>query len=196
MAVSEISLTPRTKGRALAPLEVVLVGEVGQGDLALLASEREVPSVPPLIAKLRDRHHALARLLAQGMTDGEASAVTGYDPSRIAILKRDPSFRALMADKATIEDALQADFMERATLLSLTAVNNLQERLENDADPLPASMELEIAKFAADRTGHAPVQKTFNVNANVDLGSRLSAARGRLAAIVQASRDPDGSEGS
>lgn len=188
MAQPELSLAPRTKGRAQARLDVVPVRELTAGDLALLASEREIPSAPPLIQRLRDRHQALARCLAQGMTDNEASIITGYDASRISILKRDPSFRALIDTFAKLEDGLQADFMERTTTLTLTAINNLQEALEDDANPLPASMQLEIAKFGADRTGHAPTQKTFNVNANVDLGSRMSEARKRLAQVVEAKR--------
>lgn len=190
MAQPELSLAPRTVGRARAVLDVVPVRELTESDLALLASEREVttPQVGPLVQRLRDRHQALARCLAQGMTQVEASIITGYDQSRISLLLRDPSFAALVAGFKKMEDGLMADFMERTTTLTLTAINNLQDRLEDEANPLPASMELEIAKFGADRTGHAPVQKTFNVNANVDLGSRMSEARKRLAQVVEAKR--------
>lgn len=186
MAAEPVSLAPRTRGRATAPVEIELVRELTQGDLALLASEREIPVAPTLIAKLRDRHHSLARVLAQGMSDSEASAITGYDPSRISILKNDPTFKALLMDYRRIEDHLQADFQERTSVLATTAIANMQDALEDDESPLPVSMVLEIAKFAADRTGHAPVTKTFNVNANVDLGSRMGAARKRLAEIVNA----------
>lgn len=185
MAKAELSLAPQTKGKLAKPLLVEPVRELTEGDLTLLASEREVSVVPPLVQRLRDRHQALARCLAQGMTESEAAIVTGYDVNRISILKRDPSFKALIDTFAKIEDGLQADFMERTAVLTLTAINNMQEALEDDEKPLPISMQLEIAKFGADRTGHAPVQKTFNLNANVDLGSRMSEARKRLAAVVE-----------
>lgn len=174
----QLDIAPRTKGRGVKPLTVELVRELGQSDLALLASERH--TTPPLIVRLRERHHALARCLAQGLKDAECSAITGYDPSRISILKRDPSFQKLVEDYRSIEAGLAADFTERAALLSLTAMGNLQDRLEDDANPLPASMELEIAKTFADRTGHAPVQKSVNMNVNAELGTRLNAARKRL----------------
>lgn len=187
MAAAELHLAPRTTGRAVARLEVVAVRPLTPADLALLASEREVPA-PSVAVKLRDRHHALARCLAQGMSQAEASMITGYNQPWISTLLRDPTFQALVADYASIEAGLQAEFMERASVLSLTAMNNLQDALEDDAKPVPLSMTLEIAKFAADRTGHAPVQKSLNINANVDLGSRMEAARRRLAEVVEGKR--------
>lgn len=183
MTVPELNIAPRGRGRAAAPVFAEVVRELVPSDLALLASERQIK--PPSIVRIRDRHHALARVLAQGATDADASRITGYDPSRISILKGDPTFRALIEDYKSVEDGMLADFTERTMVLSLTAVNNLQELLENDEAPLPASMQLEIAKFAADRTGHAPVQKSVNMNVNADLGSRLAAARARLAKGVQ-----------
>lgn len=178
MPVPELELAPRIKGRATRQLSVEFVREVEEADYALLASSRG--SQPSLIKRLRDRHHALARLLAQGMKDSEVSLITGYDLSRISILKRDPTFQQLLSDYEKIEDGLMAEFQDRASLLTLTAMNNLQERLEDEENPLPAGMELEIAKTFADRTGHAPVQRNLNLNANVDLGTRLSQARERV----------------
>ncbi len=186
MGQPTFSLAPRTRGRAPAEYSVEFVRELGPGDLVLLASERGVS--PPMPLKLNDRHHSLARCIAQGMTDSEASIVTGYDPSRISILKQSPLFRQLVHTFRAQEDDLHASFIERATILSLTAMNSLQDDLENEENPLPAGMKLEIAKFGSDRIGHAPVQKTFNVNANVNLGSRLGEARKRLEAVVQSSR--------
>ena len=79
-----------------------------------------------------------------------------------------------------VENALFAEFTERATNLSLTAMNKLQELLEDDDAPVSVGTALEIAKFAADRTGHAPVNKSMNVNINADLGARMEAAKRRL----------------
>lgn len=178
MAVSELDMVARTKGRAAKPVIAEFVREILPADVALLASERGIQPKP--IQKLRDRHHALARCLASGMADAEAAAITGYDVSRISILRNDATFRELLSHYRTMENEVLAEFMDRATTLSLTAMNNLQERLENDEEPLSASMELEIAKFAADRTGHAPIQRNVNVNASLDLGNRLDQARRRL----------------
>lgn len=167
-------------------LEILETRELNASDLALLATERTLPSqaTMPVVVRLRERHHHLARVLATGATHTEASAITGYEPARISVLLNSPSFKGLVEDYRRLENAAMADFMERATNLSLTAIDTLQDDLERETETgesyLPASMRLELAKFAADRTGHAPVQKTFNVNANVDMGSRLAAARKRL----------------
>jgi hypothetical protein len=182
--VPELNIAPRTRGRAATPITVELVGELTPSDLALLATERQIKA--PALVRLRDRHHALARALASGMKPAEAAMMTGYDISRISILQSDPTFAQLVSDYKTISDGVYADFVERTNLLSLTAVENLQTMLENDESPLPASMQLEIAKFAADRTGHAPVQKNVQVNVNANLGDRLTAARRRLAQTVEA----------
>lgn len=150
--------------------------DLSPADLALLASERQVQA--PKIQRLRDRHHALAKCLAEGMSNAEAAAVTGYDPSRISILKGDASFQELVAHYRQVEDALLAEFTQRATILTLTAMDNLQEAAE--AGELTVGQSLEIAKTFADRTGHAPLQRVQQTNINVDLGGRLQAARSRL----------------
>lgn len=190
MPVADLNLdTPRTRGRAPRAVEVEFLRDLGEADLVLLASERQVTA--PSIKRLRDRHHALARLLAQGMSNAEASAITGYDPSRISILKKDPTFAELVAHYHTQENALLAEFTERATTLTLEAMNVLQDAAEEGE--LTIGQALEIAKTFADRTGHAPVTKVQQTNINLDLGGRLAAARSRLeqARIVASLPSPE-----
>ena len=176
--ISELDIGPRGRGRASKALDASMVRPLAPSDLALLASERGTASRP--VARLRDRHHSLARCLARGMSNAEAAIVTGYDPSRISVLKGDPSFQELLSYYRACEDELLADFTQRATDLTLTAMDALQEAIEDEENPMAPAMILEVAKFAADRTGHAPVTKSLNVNVNADLGNRLDAARKRL----------------
>lgn len=185
MAVPELDFAPRS-GRRTAPLAVEAVRALGEADLALLASERGTRA--PAVKKLRDRHHQLARLMAQGMKVAELSAITGYDPSRISILKGDPSFRELLAQYREVEDGLLGEFTERAAVLTLSAINEIHDRLEDEPESFTVQTLLEVSKTFADRTGHAPVQKNLNLNANVDLGNRLSAARKRLAEVSAGER--------
>lgn len=187
MTFPELDIAPRTRGRAPAPLSLEFVRDLTPADLSLLASERSIQ--PAEITRLRERHHALARCLALGMKDSEAAGVTGYDASRISILRRSSAFQGLIEDYKSLGSARLAEFTDRATTLAITAMENLQEALENDEVPVPLSMSLEIAKFAADRTGHAPVTKNIQLNANVELGSRLQAARKRLADLRDSAID-------
>ncbi len=183
MAMQQLDIAPRTRGRGAKALVLEPLGELSPADLALLASERGVK--PPGIKLLRERHHALARCLAGGMSNAEASIITGYDPSRISILKSDPMFEALIEDYKSIGAAVTADFVERTNLLALTVVNSLMEDLENEDQPISIPVRLEIAKFAADRTGNGPTTKTSNVNVNINLGERLRAARERSNALLR-----------
>lgn len=114
------------------------------------------------------------------MSNTEAALVTGYDPSRISILKGDPSFQALLADYRTLADGAQADFFARSSMLSISVVNRLQDIVDDDEDLSPSTL-LEIGKFSADRSGNAPVTKNLNVNVNHQFGDKLKAARERAA---------------
>ncbi len=184
--VAELALSLDPRGRRSAPLEVRVLGDVGESDLALLAGSRGIQA--PTIKKLRDRHHALAKCLASGMKDGEASLITGYDVSRISILKSDPTFKQLMAEYHSIAEGAFADFQARAAIVTVEALNQIQEELEEDAERVEAGMErtiplgakLAIVEKLADRTGHAPVAKSVQVNATVDLTERLERARQRV----------------
>jgi hypothetical protein len=118
-------------------------------------------------------------MVANGMSNGQISLISGMDPSRISVLRSDPTFKELVADYKTIDDGLQAEFMERATTLTLTAMESIQDDLEDPQREMPTSTKLEIAKFGSDRIGHGPVTKTSNVNVNVELATRISTARKR-----------------
>lgn len=179
MAAPELEISLRTRGRAAAPMHAEEIRELTSADLTLLASGRGIKPIP--LKKLGDRHHLIARLVAQGTKTGEIMAITGMCVSRISILKGDPTFKELVAHYQAVNEGAYADFTDRATLAALTAINNIQEKLEDEENPIPVSMELEIAKAFADRTGYAPVQKSLAVTANVELGSRLAAAQKRLA---------------
>lgn len=178
MSIPELALELRTRGRPASPLTAVVVRELADADLALLASGRGVSAKP--LVRLRDRHHAIARMVAQGRETGEISAITGMCLSRISILKNDPTFAELVSHYKQMGDAAQGEFVDRATTLALTAMDNLQTMLEDEENPLSANQTAEILKLAADRVGHAPVTKVQNTNINVDLGTKLAQARGRL----------------
>lgn len=182
MTFAELDITPRTKGRAAKPLRLEAAGELVPADLALLASERGIKPTELLV--LRERHHALARCLAAGMSNNEASIITGYDPSRISILKSQPLFQQMMQEYKDQSSGIAADFVERANTLGLTVLSRLQEQVE-DREDISLSTLLEVGKFAADRSGNAPTTKTQNVNVNVNFGDKLRAARDRANAALK-----------
>lgn len=174
---TRLNLQTARPGRRSVAVYCAQVGEVSESDLVLLAGERGIKPRP--IARLRDRHHAIARYLAQGLKEGEVAAITGYCLSRISVLKADPTFQNLVKHYQEVENSAQGEFIERATLASLTALAELQERLEEAPESFSTGDLLEVTKVTADRTGHAPVTKSVSINATIGMGDRLEQARQR-----------------
>ena len=163
-------------GRPAEELTATVVRELTPSDLALLA-EGGRGSASQKIKKLRDSHHALARALAGGMSNPEASLATGYDLGYISILKSDPTFQELVAFYRANLDIAMSSLHDKLSTISKVAADELRDRLEEKPDEIGTTHLIEIVKMGADRTGHGP--KSTQVNINVDLAERLSAARKR-----------------
>lgn len=172
----------RTRGRAAKSVVFAEVRSLEASDLALLAEEKG--SKAPPLKRLGDRHHALARCLASGMSERDAAIACGYVQSRVSVLKSDPAFQELLAFYREDTDRAYRDMHERLAGLSRDAVDELHSRLEEDmvAEEKKISVGhlLEIAKMGADRTGHGP-SSSQTVNVNVGIAARLEAARRRVA---------------
>lgn len=132
----------------------------------------------PALRKLTERHHRLARALAEGMSETEAAIVVGYSVSRISILKDDPSFKDLVAHYAEQVQERFADLQDRLSALAATAVDELNDRLEISPEDFSNDDLRKLAALAADRTGHGPTS-TSTHNVNIGLAERLDAARVR-----------------
>lgn len=176
----DLNLDVSLIGRKPKSLGVEITRELTESDLALLSVERGIQ--PLSLTRISERHHALARCVASGMTGAEASAITGYTQSRISILKDDPAFQELVAFYRTDKAALVVDLQTRMTALTIDAVDQLHEKVEEGK--LEPEALLDIAKFGADRTGHGPQSRNTNVNVNVNLAGRLADARRRREGAV------------
>lgn len=179
----------RTRGRAPAVIEAEVTRELSLADLALLSVEKG--STAPNIKSLRESHHALARSLASGVKPAEASIITGYSTSRISILQADPAFKELVQFYRENANLAYADLHERMGVLALDAAETLLERLNDDPDSMSSGFLLDLMKTLADRTGHGPQTKSTNVNVNINLASRLEAARRRSGLVALPERRDD-----
>lgn len=169
--------TIRGRGRPKAQIEVALVRPVTRADIAL-ASVPKGMAAPPL-KRLRDRHHALARALSSGMSEADAAALTGYDISRVSILKADPTFRELLEFyRGTVTEAY-LDMHAQLAALGMDAADELQHRLETNPESLENKELMALVTISADRTGHGPQSKSLNVNVNVGLADRMQQAMRR-----------------
>lgn len=167
----------QTVGRPRKRIEYEVLGELTLEDLEGLGVEKGLKSLSP-VKRISDRHHALARCIASGVTDFEASVVTGYCLGRIRGLKQDPAFKELVTfyRGAVIEKF--ADLHERLAGLAVDAADLLRDRMEDSPEEISTGQLTELVKMGADRTGHGPSNTTVNVN--IGLASRLEAARKRV----------------
>lgn len=172
----------RTRGRAARSIAFAEVRLLDGTDLAMLSEEKGVQA--PALKRLSDRHHALARCLSSGMSEGDAALACGYVSSRVSILKSDPAFQELLAFYRDDTDRAYRDMHERLAGLSRDAVDELHTRLEDDIQAeekkISVGQLLEIAKMGSDRTGYGP-QSSQTVNVNVGIAAKLEAARRRVA---------------
>lgn len=162
-------------GRAAKAIHAEVVRPLTESDLALLATERGIK--PTHIQRITNRHHALARCLASGMSATEAGLCTGYTASRISILKDDPSFEELIAFYRTDKALPVQGLNEKLVAIASDSAAVLLDRLELEPEKFSVGELQDQVKIGADRTGFGP--KSTQVNVNVNLGDRLRAARER-----------------
>lgn len=165
------------------PLIADVERELDIGDLAAL--NEPANSKAPALQRISDRHHRLARLLAEGMSPAEAGMACSYVPSRVSILQADPSFQALVAMYREKLDHVYNDLHERLKSLAATAADELLHRLEDAPDGFETGDLTKLVALGADRTGHGPSSTTQH-NIFHGFAERLDKARARRIAAEDA----------
>lgn len=171
-----MGLDLRTTGRAAKPVSAEFERELDLDDILSLQEERGVKAPP--VREFRERHHALARLIAEGKKPGEAAILMRYTQSRMSVLLDDPAFKELVEHYRGLVQEQFVDFQRKLAEVSTDALHLLQERLEDKGDEVSDAMLLRIVEVGADRTGHGPSQKS-EVNIKIGLAERLQQARQR-----------------
>lgn len=140
-------------------------------------------AMPPL-KRIRERHQSLARAIAlhPEKSQKQIALEHGIAPGTLSRLCGDQTFKDLVEHyKQDLEVALE-DTVAKLSTLSREAIDELQERLDNNPDDLTTGQLIEIVKMSADRSGHGPTSQQ-NVNINVGLANRLNEARERVKQI-------------
>lgn len=156
------------------------------GEITELTDGEEAPAQPPVppLQRLRDSHHAVARLVAAGLNDQEVSLATGYAPMRVFNMRtHDPLFRDLVAHYRQNKEAAAVALEAKLRMIAEDYAQHIHETLLDKPDEVGLAQAVETFKVFADRAGYAPVQHTRNVNVNVGIGARLDEARRRKAEI-------------
>jgi len=174
------------RGRLATNPEILEVRPLTRDDLACLLEPAARGPAPDRsgsghVAKLRDPHHRLARLIAAGLRNEELVARSGYSLGRIVQLRGNATFMELVATYRDKVDAAfereQETFIELATSNMITAERMLMEKLEiaDEEGTLPSIRELmSIRSDSADRLGYG--KKNTNLNLNVDFAAKMEAA--------------------
>lgn len=150
--LSELSLDDTPPPVTKEPL---YIRDLTADDIKSLSTRAAYGSQPGnLIQKLRAPHHTLARLVAEGKSHPECSAITGYGVEYVSMLERDPAFRELVAYYKEQVSAAYINVHERLAVLGTTAMEILQERLTDDAQVAKLSVGAlrEIMNDALDRS--------------------------------------------
>lgn len=166
-----------TRGRRPEPCVAEYVRDLRAGDFVLLATNRSVQPID--IKRVSERHHALARLLASGVSPGEAGAILGYTGARVSILKQSPAFQELLELYTDTKEREFADVAAHMAGLSKDALIEMQDRLEETPESFTLKDLRETATMALDRTGHGPTSSQVTLNIAADMGDRLERARAR-----------------
>lgn len=160
--------------------EITIIREMVEADLALI-NATPTGYAPPQLIRITERHHALARALALGLSPGVAAARCGYSQSFVSVLQQNPAFLDLVEIYRKEVNMQFVDHAEQLAGLATDAVLVIRDRLEADPDAFGTKTLVEIATAMGDRAGYGPIKRTENVNVNVSLGEKLAAARRRVA---------------
>ena len=145
------------RGRKARHDPAIISRELTEDDLLRMAEGGGAEEQPQL-QQLRQSHHELARVICTGVTDLEASSITGYSPNRISILKNDPSFKELLNHYASIKETAfeqaQIDIAQRLRSIGIDTLEVLHEKIINEPEKIDVKTLGIIAELTLDRIGH------------------------------------------
>jgi hypothetical protein len=153
------------RGRRRSGATPAYVRDLSVEDLPELQLPSTVGAEPHRLTKLRDRHHAIARLMAEGRRDVEIAAILQMSQSWLSTLKQDPAFQELLVHYKTTTSVIYQSAHERLATLGGTALGLLQDRLEEEGEQMSVRVLKEIAEMALDRSVAPPKAASGSVGA-------------------------------
>ena len=159
----------------------------------------KVQGRPSVIKRLRDHHHLIARLIAEGKRTMEVAEIVGISVSRVSILKGDPAFQQLVEmyrmNYNSIRDTAFADAYKKAALLREVAIDEKLDRYEEDPTSLSnTEINQDIAMTNEMLDGKHTTNTTVSVRlplADLSEQRRLRAERLSALALPSAKPEPD-----
>lgn len=118
----------------------------------------QVEELKPLIERFREHHHAIASMVAAGLTPAMIRRQTGISLHRLTLYMADPTFNELIAQKAKVvaekfdENIDQYLDLGMGNMIRSEAL--IAERLNED-EPIPLLTLDRISQGRADRFGYS-----------------------------------------
>ena len=133
-----------------------------------------------IIERFREGHHAVARMIAAGMTPSMVRQRTGYSTRRLTLLMGDSAFNDLIAHYAKrlhaqwdVEDDIYATMMTANRIRAEFTVTEHMDRAEDSGELIPLAMADKISQSRADRQGYG---KHSTITHNHDFAAALDRA--------------------
>jgi hypothetical protein len=167
----------------MTPIATEIIRSINEADVALLRAQPVSVRMGTALRRLRDSHHRIAQLAADGVKPAEIARQLGYSLSRIYVLLSDPAFKELISHYREDKAREYLEFHAMASMVGLDALQEIHMRMEEDPDKIPLNFLREVVKDLADRTGHAPVSRSVSVNVHQHNAERLGRARARLSML-------------
>ena len=122
---------------------------------------------PSVIKRLRDHHHLLARLVAEGRRTTDIAAEVGMSVSRVSILKGDPAFQQLVemyrANVEQLRDIVYADTRKKELLLYNLALDLRTDKYEERPDDITDSENQKDIEWGTEAV-NGKVTRNLNIN--------------------------------
>lgn len=121
---------------------------------------------PSDLKKIREKHHHVARLVADGLTQKLVSSITGYSEGYISVLLNNPSMQELVEFYRIKNGAAIDVVVEKLKTVGLKALERLDDRIQSDE--LDNNELISAAKLGFDRSGHGP-SSTHKIDAETHI---------------------------
>ena len=162
----------------MPPGEVVRLLPSDLDDLSLPAER------PSSLKRIRDHHHLIARLVAEGKRTSDIASQVGLSMSRVSILKGDPAFQQLVEMYRTnlnqLHDANFATNDQKMAMLEAEAADELLDRMHETPEEFSSDQLMKIWEFCLDRrVGKITKNYNLNVNRTESLADLVAARRRR-----------------
>lgn len=153
--------------------ELLMPSEPNARQQASAAGEASAPSGPPSefiptedpdptsLKRIREKHHSVARLIANGMTQRLVARITGYTEGYLSVLLNAPAMAELVQFYRVQKGAAAEVISERLKTVGMKALDQLEDKMETEG--LSAFELTGIAKLGLDRAGHGPASKNHTV---------------------------------